>query len=150
MNLLIALILLAGPSSAQMSSIRDLFSQASDDVDANEKLLEMTDGYTLEYNPIMYGYRGAAEMTYANHVIWPVSKYDWFYDGQDKLQEAIVYEPKNVELRWIRYCIQRNCPTYLGYNDDLKKDKNFILDNLDKAGWTAAYQKEVKGFISGD
>jgi len=150
MNLLVALILLAGPSSAQMSDVRDLFARASEDVEANEQLLEMTSGYTLEYNPVMYAYRGAAEMTYANHIIWPVSKYNWFYDGKDKLQQAIVLEPKNVELRWIRYCIQRNCPTFLGYNEDLKKDKAYILDNLEKSGWSKAYQKEVKDFILGN
>ena len=150
MNLLLAFLLYAAPSAAQMTNVRDLFSKASEDVEANEQLLEITKGYTLEYNHIMYAYRGAAEMTYAGHVFWPGSKYSWFYDGQDKLQQAIVYDTKNVELRWIRYCIQRNCPTFLGYNEDLKKDKAFILENLDNTDWTQDYKDDVKSFITGD
>jgi hypothetical protein len=63
-------------SSVDAEEMRSLFSQASENVTANKQLMELTDGYTMDYKPVVYAYHAAAEMTMANHVLWPL-KVKW-------------------------------------------------------------------------
>jgi hypothetical protein len=43
------------------------------------------------------------------------------------LSEAIKKEPKNLEIRFMRYICQEKTPSFLGYKENLEEDKKFIL-----------------------
>ncbi|MCG8575296.1 MAG: hypothetical protein MI810_10460 [Flavobacteriales bacterium] len=147
MKLLIAFFLLLAPTEDKMTEIRDLFSRAAEDEQANRDLMSMTDGYTLEYSPIMFAYHAGAVMTWANHTLSPITKCKYFYDGAADLEDAIEYEPDNVEMRFIRFCVQDGSPSYLGYNGQVDEDKAYVLKHIDRTGWSPSYKKEVKQFL---
>lgn len=140
-------VLLSFLGSAQMDEIRRLFSIANVNENANVKLLEETKNADLKSNTLLYAYHGAGLMTMANHYTWPGTKLDYFNRGKKKLEKAINYDFRNVELRFIRYSVQRGAPTMLGYYEDMEKDKVFIKKNIKKSGWTKAYQAEVLAFL---
>jgi type III secretion system FlhB-like substrate exporter len=37
--------------------------------------------------------------------------------------------PENVEVIFIRYSVQKNCPRFLGYSDNMVEDKIFLQAN---------------------
>ena len=37
----------------------------------------------------------------------------------------------NIEIRFLRYCVQNKTPRFLGYNDNLELDYQFIIQNID-------------------
>src|SRR5690606_3467593 len=119
-----------------MVTVRDLFSKASVDEKANNELFDLTKSYSLSYAPIIYAYNAAAEMTLANHTMWPTAKFDYFSSGKSKLESAIKTYPSNVEMRYIRYCVQQGCPFFLNYSSNLSEDKKYVLANLDKTDWS--------------
>ena len=46
------------------------------------------------------------------------------------LEKAIEFDQKNVELRFLRYTIQTNVPSFLNYSEDKERDKLFLVQSL--------------------
>ena len=74
-------------------------------------------------------YLGAYQTIWANHVINPINKLNTFQKGKRNLEASIKEDPKNIEMKYLRYTIQKNAPKFLGYHQDLEHDRIFILTN---------------------
>ena len=48
------------------------------------------------------------------------------------MEQAIINDLENVELRFLRLSIQLHTPDVLHYNAQIKSDKQFIESNLEK------------------
>ena len=79
--------------------------------------------------PVLICYKGANEMIQAKYTLNPVNKLEKFKQGKDLIKTAFSQDTLNLEMRFIRYSIQSNLPAFLGYHDDLGKDKQFLLYN---------------------
>lgn len=76
------------------------------------------------------GYEAAFQMFMAKHIKNPIRKMSYFNRGKKLLESQIDLDSNNVELRFIRLCIQYHIPKYLGYKSNIEDDKKFLLDNL--------------------
>jgi hypothetical protein len=132
----------------ELTELRDLFAKASKDETANQKLFDLTKSYSLSTFPVYYAYNAGAEMTLANHVTWPGTKLEYFNAGRERLQAAVQKFPQNVEIRYIRYCVQQGCPFFLDYASNLEEDRKFILANMNQTDWSESYKKQVREFLS--
>jgi hypothetical protein len=63
----------------------------------------------------------------AKHAGNPLSKYSNFNKGKKLLENAVKRDPKNLEIRFMRYICQEKTPSFLGYKENLEEDKKFIL-----------------------
>lgn len=90
---------------------------------------------------IFQGYLGAFETIWANHAIMPTAKISTFNKGKKNIEAAINADPNNIELRYIRLSIQKNCPSFLGYNNNIEADRIFIKSNFQKI--TSASLKQM-------
>jgi DNA mismatch repair ATPase MutL len=45
------------------------------------------------------------------------------------IEKAFGRDSLNLEIRFIRFAIQRNLPSFLRYHDELERDKQFLLIN---------------------
>lgn len=145
MNLLLWLGL--SLSVSDMDQVRQLFTSASKHETKNSELLKITDGYTMDYKPVVFAYHAAAEMTMANHTFWPVSKLSYFNSGKDKLEEVVKKYPKIVEIRYIRYAVQKGAPSFLDYKDNMTEDRKMILNNYKKTDWSDSFKNTVIEFV---
>ncbi|MCL7987193.1 hypothetical protein M8998_04470 [Sphingobacterium sp. lm-10] len=82
--------------------------------------------------PIEKGYKAAFHMFMAKHTSNPIKKMSYFKNAKNMLEDVIEANPQEVELRFIRLCIQYYSPKYLGYHSDVEKDKTFVMNNLHK------------------
>ncbi|WP_099371356.1 hypothetical protein [Sphingobacterium sp. 1.A.5] len=80
-------------------------------------------------SPINLGYLGGLQTIWANHVFNPINKLKTFKEGKNNIEKAIKLDPEKVELRFIRLSIQKNAPSFLGYNSNINSDKEFIKSN---------------------
>lgn len=78
------------------------------------------------------GYLAAYQIFMAKHTFNPFKKMSHFNKGKDQLEELIAQEPENVELRYIRLCIQFYSPKILGYQINIEEDKMYVMNNLYK------------------
>ncbi|HET8963249.1 MAG TPA: hypothetical protein VFM99_05095 [Chitinophagales bacterium] len=79
---------------------------------------------------VQLAYRGAFQTIWAHHTYNPVSKFNTFNAGKDNIEKAVALSPYNVEIIFIRYSIQKNCPSFLGYKSNMQSDRNFLQNNL--------------------
>ena len=80
-------------------------------------------------NTLEMGYLGAGKMVLAKYEYFPLQKYQLFIQGKALLEKAISTQRNNLELRYLRYGIQMNCPAFLNYSSNLSEDKNYLLKN---------------------
>lgn len=113
-----------------LNDVRKDFNKGVKDQDLCEKHLE-----ALEKNAkstVEKGYEAAFHMFMAKHTGNPIKKMSYFNGGKKMLEKQIKIDPNNIELRFIRLCIQYYIPTYLGYRDNIEQDKDFLVGNLYK------------------
>ncbi len=65
----------------------------------------------------------------AEYVYLPTTKLKYFNKGKKKIEESILRQPDNPELRYIRLMVQMNAPSMLGYYKDIQKDLDFFVSN---------------------
>jgi hypothetical protein len=120
------------PASTQPLSIEQLrymyFESWQGQCGARE-LSGLLDGINANGDPVITAYHGAAISTTANCFVLPLGKWKTFKRGRDKIEEAVETAPENLEVRFLRFTVQSNIPSFLNYNN-LAEDKGFILKAL--------------------
>ena len=106
--------------------VRSLYEKAVNDESACNKLVEILSPYNETNNPLYAGYKASAIMMMAKHVFNPFSKMSYFKKGKGILEKAIKADENNIELRFLRFNAQTHMPSFLGYDGDIKKDKEFL------------------------
>jgi hypothetical protein len=91
---------------------------------------------------LLSGYRGMSYMIKANYSWNPYNKLSFFNKGKDLLDEAIQKDPANIELRFLRFCVQTNAPAFLGYSGMIGQDKAVIL-----SGYPLSKDNDLKNRI---
>ncbi len=92
---------------------------------------------------LINGYKGCFYFIKCKFNNNAIEKLVYFNKGKKLLEAAIKQEPKSVELRFLRYSIQKNLPRFLLYNNHLKKDLNFVNKNIEYVN-----DEEVQKFIT--
>lgn len=113
-----------------LAEVRSLYSKAANDEKACKKLIEWLEPYHEKNNPLLFGYRAGGTMMMANYVFNPFSKLNYFNKGKKMLHRAITADRQNVELRFIRFGVQTNAPSFLGYNNYVERDKIFLTQSI--------------------
>ena len=99
----------------------------------NEESLKAFEAILINFNNpdnTILGYIGMSFMLKAKYAWLPNNKWEYFNKGKKFLESAISKDPNNIELKFMRFCIQNNTPTFLRYNKDLEKDKSQIFKSF--------------------
>ena len=116
----------------ELATLRKLYYEAADNKQSVKKLSTMLSKVNEHSSALLLGYKGAAEMMEAKHAFSPISKIKKFNKGKVHLEKAIKKDPKQIEVRFIRFSIQTNLPFFLGYNDHIKIDKEILINSVSK------------------
>ncbi len=81
-------------------------------------------------NNLINGYKGAVTAAMANHVNSREEKLKLFNTGKKLIEQSVKTDSANVELRFLRFTIQTNCPKALGYSKQIMPDKKYIIAHL--------------------
>ena len=114
--------------NSDLNEVRTSYSKAVLDKKICKKMIEELE-LSKEKSVIDLAYLGAYQTIWANHVFNPLSKLATFRKGKNNIELAISKEPENVEMRYIRFSVQKNAPSFLRYNSHLKEDKDFLVKN---------------------
>ena len=117
--------------SSNIEELRHLYISATSEEEVCQELYHLTENSDLNTNVIAYSYHAVANMLLAKYYRNPIKKWRYFNTGKSMLESAVRQYPNNLELRFLRYTVQKNAPDFLLYNSDLKSDKEFITNNID-------------------
>lgn len=149
MKTLVLGLLLFGSVSAFAQSpyqnkIRSLFTKVNESEEYNDKLWELTKSTDID-NPTVYAYKCLYYIMNAKYVFWVHKKMENFKTGRSKLDMAIEKWPGNMDLRVVRYAVQRNAPRFLKYYENIEEDKRMLL----KYRKSEMAEKELVALIDG-
>lgn len=114
--------------NSDLNEVRTSYNKAVLDKKLCKKMIEELE-LSKEKSVIALAYLGAYQTIWANHVFNPLNKLTTFKKGKKNIELAISKEPENVEIRYIRFSVQKNAPSFLGYNNNLKEDRDFLVKN---------------------
>lgn len=109
--------------------MRELFELVDKDEKYYNELDKLTKN-TTHHQPIPFGYRALYYFMRAKYLYWPNQKLAAFNTGKKIMEAIITLNPKEPELRLIRYSVQYNVPGILSYNQNLSEDKQVISSAL--------------------
>lgn len=111
-----------------LTEIRKDFKVGHKEEETCKRHLESLEKYADD--PVERGYEAAYHMFMAKHTGNPLKKMGYFRNGKKMLEKEIADNPNEIELRYIRLCIQYYIPSYLGYRGNIEEDKEFLVHNL--------------------
>ena len=123
------LVLFSNAQTNNLHEIRDAYLSASDSQEKVKKLLQLCDNDNIN-RPIILAYKTVAEMMLISYYYNPFKKLEIFNDKSNQLDLIIKNNINNLEIRFLRYCLQKKSPSFLGYNKELDIDYKFILRNI--------------------
>lgn len=143
-GLLISFLLFSGITTDQ---VRLSFKKARNSEEAAMAFNElMQKEMNINVN-LKNAYLGASEIMLADYGSNIPQKIKLFKAGRDKLEVAVLAEPKSFEIRLIRLIIQKKTPDFLRYKSNIEEDKKFILDNYADVVTNANSPKSLKHFV---
>lgn len=126
-------------ANSDIYSLRKLYYEASDKKDSAKKFIWVMENLDVKSNPLLLCYKGMAHLIQAKFSYNPYTKLSLFNKGKDMLEKAIVADPQNVEIRFMRFCVQTNAPFFLGYSNNIDSDKLVIMK-----GWATLSDLDLK------
>ncbi|MBA3680083.1 MAG: hypothetical protein H0W73_02685 [Bacteroidetes bacterium] len=106
--------------------LRDLYYKASTNRAQAEVFFNTISSFSAIDKSLIEGYKGMSFMIKANFDFNPYYKLSYFVKGKGFLDDAITGDPENIELRFLRFCVQTNAPGFLGYSGKITEDKIVI------------------------
>ena len=131
--IIISLFLSLTISKAQennLAELRELYIEASFQVDKANKLYELTKNSSIESSYKKYTYHSIAILLRSKFSLNPIYKLKSFRKGKEELEKVINQYPKDIELRFLRFCVQNDTPAILDYKLNIEEDNQFIKNKI--------------------
>jgi len=121
--------------SQSLSELRTYLQKGETSEEVSKNLINKSKyAYETTNKPIYEAFYAVGNFFMAKYAGNPISKYSYFKKGKKLLEDAVKKEPNNVEIRLMRYISQEKTPKLLGYNENMKTDKEFIMKNYKNCG----------------
>jgi hypothetical protein len=125
-----------------IEKIRRLYLQSSNNYSKLDSLNYSLSNYK-KTNNLMSAYYGVNLILKSKYLKNPFKKLEYFEKGREILEDAIIKEPDNIELIFLRYTVQKKTPSILMYKKDIEEDYQFIKSELD-----STKDQRLKKYIS--
>ena len=124
-----------------LDQIRKTYLESAKSEENIQKLISKCEDYKSKNESIIYAYRVVADLMLINYKYNPFYKLKFFTEYSSKLDLIVKNNFNNIEIRFLRYCVQKQTPRFLGYNDNSELDYQFIIQNID------IHSKELQEYI---
>lgn len=116
----------------KVQELRNLFYLAATNKQSSVKLSTLLLPVDAKSAPVLVCYKGVAELMEAKYIVNPLTKLSKFKSGKELIEQAIKRDPDDTEMRFLRFSVQTNLPSFLGYDKEITSDKNFLLDKANE------------------
>ncbi len=115
-------------STTALEDVRKNFFQINSVDQADIYINQLQDDESLESR----GYAASLNFIKSRYVKFPYTKMKFFKLGKKALDDLIKENPQNVEIRYLRFLMQKQIPEFLGYNKHLNEDFEVIILGIEK------------------
>ena len=132
--LLLYLLLINTPVFAvdiSLSEVRILYQKSAFEEASCKKLIYLIQNNTQPNNHTLVAYKACATMMMAKYIFNPFKKLSTFYKGKKMLENSLGSSKDNIEITFLRFTVQSNSPSFLGYQSSIINDKIYLLNSID-------------------
>ena len=123
-------ILLGLTQKSQIIEIRNAYYASTKNYKAAKDFANQINRLNHFIDPVLIGYKGMTEFVFSYHSYNPYRKLEHFHKGKKLLEQAIQMDAKSIELLFLRFSVQTNCPFFLNYSDNIPGDKKALITYL--------------------
>ena len=131
---IVILILFAINCKAQTNNLDTITKEYLETIQSEPSIIQLIstcDKYKSKDNQTISAYKTVAKLMLIEYDYNPLTKLTEFTKHTKKLDFIVANNINNIEIRFLRFCIQKQTPRFLGYNDNLELDYKFIMNNID-------------------
>jgi len=129
-SIILILILNLSYYNNDINSIRNLFLEASISKSNCDQFGKKINDLKHDESILLKGYEGCYYFIKCKFTHNSMEKFFYFRKGKKILESSIKKKPDSVELRFLRYTIQKNLPRFLFYYNHIDKDLIFVINNI--------------------
>ncbi|GAB2953944.1 hypothetical protein GCM10027048_19040 [Hymenobacter coalescens] len=132
-----------------LPKLRQHYRQAAADEAASRRFHQLMSAYA-EANPVVLAYKAASEAILAKHTGGLFDKLDRVKSASRQFDEAVVMSPRNPEIRFLRFSVESNLPSFLGASKHVDEDRTFLTQILlqhPKSGLDSEAFRVVREFM---
>ncbi len=111
----------------ELLKARELYNKSPFEETSCKQQIEFT---ASSNNAIIKGYHSTAIIVGCKYISNPFKRIIPFKEGKEMLEELISENFDEVELRFMRYTVQRQAPKMLGYYKNLETDKKVLVEYI--------------------
>lgn len=131
--------------SLQLNDVRMGFYNAVQDSQQAEVLLKKINEIKPK-SALITVYNGATCAIMAKNKWNPFSAVKLLKKSNEEMNKAVKYSPENLEIRFIRFAVQKNIPSYLGFSENIDEDKKYLIKHIDSF-YNPKLSKEMRDYI---
>jgi len=124
-------MLICNAQTNNLDHIRKTYLESAKSEKNIHKLISTCEKYKSKKDSTIYAYRTVADLMLIKYKYNPLYKLQLFSEYSRKLDLIVINNFNNIEIRFLRYCVQKETPRFLGYNYNLELDYKFIIENID-------------------
>ncbi len=109
--------------------LREKYPKASTDTELTNDLYNKLAAVSIADEAKIVAYKGAVLTLMAKHAKTIKEKKMFFQEGVQFLEAAVKTAPNDIETRYLRLSVQEHAPKIVKYNNNIEKDKSFLLEN---------------------
>ncbi len=129
--LLVSFLMIASVYGQSVKTLRESFTLAAKDKGGFHEFSQRIHQIKAqEITPLLKGYQSLSYFLQCRYVLNPYEKWQYFLKGKTLMEDAVKIDPKNTELRWLRYAVQTQLPFFLSYHQHEKEDKKLLMNYL--------------------
>ena len=115
-------------SPYHITALRHHYKQAATDETAGEKFYQLMASYD-QRDPVVLGYKGASEAIKARDASL-LEKLRYVQAAAHTFEQAVALNPKNAEIRYLRFSVETNLPSFLGLSTHVDEDRHMLLTSV--------------------
>ena len=130
------------------ATLRRHYERAATDKPAGEEFYNLLRDYAGQ-EALVLGYKAASEAIKARDVSM-LNKLTYVQQAARTFDQAVGLDPRNAEIRFLRFSIESNLPAFLGLSKHVDEDKAFLLNAALQhpgSGLDAQTFATVRGFL---
>lgn len=126
---MLLILLISSPKTKSLSEIRQLYTNSISKSTASDNLISYFNSNPPR-NEIELAYEGAGRMVRAKHLFFPHDKLATYNKGKELLETALAKAPLSLEIRYLRFSIQYESPSFLGYKGSMQEDRKMLVEQV--------------------
>jgi len=119
---------LSASSPYHLAALRRHYQQAAADKTAGEQFYQLMASYD-QRDPVVLGYKGAAEAIKARDASL-LDKLHYVQSAAHTFEQAVALSPQNAEIRFLRFSVETNLPSFLGLSTHIDEDRHVLLTSV--------------------